>query len=91
MSEARTRHWMMLMADKQNNERMKRVHGAGWVGPGSTCTGNIVIGVAAKSRRKRIRSQVFGETVGDPWIEIGAKIEVSGRVHERYERDREEK
>ena len=91
MSEARTRHWMMLMADKQNNERMTALCGASWVGPSSTCTGNIVIGAAAKSKRRRIRSQVFGEAEGDPWIEVGAKIEVSGRVRERYVNDREEK
>ena len=90
MSEAHTRHWMMLMTDARNNVKMAALH-PGWVGPSSMCTGNIVIGSAAKSKRRRIRSQVFGEASGDPWIEVGAKIEVSGRVRERYQNDREEK
>lgn len=82
--DAIQRHTNMLLADKQANELMSGRF-KGWVGPKTSCNGKLVFKPKSKVRGRRVRSLVFGEVAGDPWVEIGARIKVNGKIEEGEE------
>ncbi len=83
MADAELRHKHLLTLTAWNREIMEQVY-KGWAGPSSVCVGHIVMSEAGvKEKRRKDVQGTFVDEAGDTWVEMGARMKVSGKVEER--------